>query len=683
MTASKEPRSAVLLAGGSDVSTSVSLEQHRQLEALRFARDSAVSRCNELEAELASAANRNEALLEALSKRQRMVEALLEIQRSIGQRVPAHEVLDQIAVAAADLLAAGTVGLRLLETDGLHSLLVALATPGELHRVSQRQVITSGLSNRPMLDGEFHETADYRHEPDSSADWIAVGVSHVIAAPVRRNGQPVASLFCARRSGESPFTIMDREVLIALGELATVAFNDAIAIEVIERTLQAALYDSKHDPLTGLANRVEVNSRLDDLLARDENVAVLFVDLDRFKSVNDLYGHHVGDEVLKEVARRLGDSVRIDDLVGRISGDEFVVVARAVDNDEFEELASRICNACTFIFPVGTRQVSVSASIGLARAPRGISSAGAIANADLAMYEAKASGRGSVVSYDETMRRAVLQRLALEEELRSGIGGNEFTPYLQPIVSLADRSLLGFEALMRWNHPRRGVLAASEFVVVAEAAGLLEGIDQAMMLSSFSAVSRWTADGLLHPSVSVGVNVGARAFEADRLLISVVDCLERSGLHPSRVWLEITETAMMNDVDASLDTMLGLKALGVSLAVDDFGTGWSSLGYLKTFPVSALKVDQSFVAGLDSDHHDHSIVEATLRLGEALGLNIIAEGVETLAQADRLQEMGCLRAQGYLFGVPRSLDDTEAWLRSAAKFGANASLSGGPMAPSR
>ena len=432
-----------------------------------------------------------------------------------------------------------------------------------------------------------------------------------------------------------------------------------VAVDDTERRQSQAqlAHQASHDPLTGLANRTSLLEELTLQLVDDQSTpCLLFLDLDRFKVVNDSLGHAAGDELLRVVADRLLSAVRPDSTVARLGGDEFVIVVNGpIDLTEALAISQRIHKSLAPAIEIDEHMVYVTASIGIAFAqddePDTI-----MANADSAMYRAKDQGRNRTMVFDQQQQSFPTERIGIEADLRQALPRGEFEVYYQPEFDLHDGSLLGAEALVRWNHPDRGLLAAGQFIEIAEECGLISEIGDWVLAEACAVAERWQKDPLT-ASLIMRVNLSARQLSRSGAVDRVTELVSRNGADPTRLCLEITETALMADAASSLEVLEGLRRLGVSLAVDDFGTGYSSLAYLKRFPVQILKIDRSFVSGLPTDGNDLAIVASILSLADALGLEIVAEGVETEEQAKALIELGCRRAQGYLFGRPVRLDD--------------------------
>jgi diguanylate cyclase (GGDEF)-like protein/PAS domain S-box-containing protein len=418
-----------------------------------------------------------------------------------------------------------------------------------------------------------------------------------------------------------------------------------------------------HDSLTGLPNRTLALDRLALALARTErhpySVAVLFLDLDRFKVINDSLGHNVGDELLVSVASRLREAVRPSDTVARIGGDEFVVVCEDIgDVEDAARIAERIADALSLSFDLTGDEVILSTSIGIAvssghqDAPEDL-----LRDADSAMYRAKEGGRNRYEVFDSSMRVEAVERLEMEQALRRALGRSEFRLFYQPVLDVDSGKIVGVEALLRWDHPERGLLRPPEFISLAEDTGLIIPIGKWALQEACRQAQRWREAEPDREPLTIAVNLSARQLAQPDVADMVAEALEMTGTDPSKVWLEITESVLTGDTEATIGALRALKALGVRLSVDDFGTGYSSLLYLKRFPVDTLKVDRAFVAGLGTHPEDTAIVAGVVRLAQTLGLTAIAEGVETEEQRAALLALGCDLAQGYLFGHPEPAED--------------------------
>ncbi|HYF46130.1 MAG TPA: EAL domain-containing protein, partial [Acidimicrobiales bacterium] len=440
------------------------------------------------------------------------------------------------------------------------------------------------------------------------------------------------------------------------GRIAAVS---AIGRDISETKLfeERLRHQATHDELTGLPNRTLLMDRLEMALARtarlETGVAVLFCDVDRFKVVNDSLGHAVGDELLKEVADHLAHSVRPGDTVARFGGDEFVLLCSDLSSPrDAVVLSERIQAAVREPILCGDNELVVTLSIGIAYDERGVSQPNALVrDADAAMYRAKSRGRDRAEVFDDALRRRALDRLDTESGLRRAIDDGRLVVHYQPVIDLRDDGVSGFEALMRWDHPDRGLLAPGDFMEVAEETGLIVPLGRHLFAEACQQTVEWQRkqgrDGL-----SVFVNFSAAQLRHAEVVQDVAIVLEETGIDPGCVQIEVTEHALLDDEDVAVEQIAALKDLGLKIVIDDFGTGYSSLAYLQRFPVDLLKVDRSFVSGVTRGEGDAAIVRGVIDLAHRLGLSAVAEGVESAEQVETLRELGCERAQGYLLGRP-------------------------------
>jgi diguanylate cyclase (GGDEF)-like protein len=421
-----------------------------------------------------------------------------------------------------------------------------------------------------------------------------------------------------------------------------------------------------HDGLTGLANRVLFREEMDRALVRAKRgdaFAVLCLDLDRFKAVNDTLGHSVGDTLLKSVAERLRGCLRDTDILARLGGDEFVILQIAGEQPVgATALARRIIETIGSPFDLDGHRVDIGTSIGIAVAPDdGIEADGLLKSADMALYQAKGDGRGAFRFFEAGMNAKMQFRRGLEIDLRQALGRGEFTVHFQPLVELEAGEVSGFEALLRWEHPTRGQVPPDQFIPLAEELGLIGSIGAWVLREACAAAATWPAQ------LSVAVNLSPVQFRNRQLVLDVVGAVSASGLAPSRLELEITETAMLFDTDTTLATLHQLKELGVRIAMDDFGTGYSSLSYLRKFPFDKIKIDRSFVRDLSVTEGSLAIIRAVTRLAADLGMVTTAEGVETHEQLATLRAQGCTQAQGYLFSQARPANEALGLVRSIGR----------------
>lgn len=408
-----------------------------------------------------------------------------------------------------------------------------------------------------------------------------------------------------------------------------------------------------HDPLTGLPNRVQMQNRLDQALARARRhgklMAVMCLDLDRFKDVNDTLGHQTGDALLREVAKRLRTCIRETDVVARFGGDEFAIIAEDLEqpNDAIP-VARRICECLARTFEVNGHSLSSSGSVGITFAPSGEEDSDVLLNnADLALYRAKHDGRNTFRFFEPEMDRAVQERRLLSNELRCALRNNELGIHYQPQFDLQSGELTGYEALARWRHAERGDIPPDEFIPIAEENGLIGFLGEWVLRTACQYASDWPA------STSLAVNISPAQFYAQDIVGMVDRVLRETGFPANRLQLEITENVLLRNTEETIETLKQLAGRGVSLALDDFGTGYSSLSYLTRFPVSKIKIDQSFVEKMGDDRETNAIVSTIVGLGRSLDVTITAEGVETTEQAEHLRALGCNEVQGFLFGRPK------------------------------
>jgi diguanylate cyclase (GGDEF)-like protein/PAS domain S-box-containing protein len=457
------------------------------------------------------------------------------------------------------------------------------------------------------------------------------------------------------------------------------------ARDITERKrAEAALeHQALHDSLTELPNRVLFLDRLEQAIARTERhpsvaPAVIFMDLDRFKLVNDGLGHEAGDELLAAVATRLRAALRPSDTVARFGGDEFVLLCEGVaTTGTAEAIGARVLSCFDEPFELAGEQFQVSASVGIALFERAATAGELLRHADEAMYRAKAMGRGCYQIFDATAREEALLRMHTETALRRALDANELRLHYQPIFDLATMRPSGVEALLRWEHPTGGLLGPSAFMAVAEESGLIVPIGEWALREACRQVRDWNSMRAPEDALSLSVNLSARQLTEPGVVAMVRDVLAEECVDTQRLRLalEVTETSMLRDPETAAARLAELRALGVEFAIDDFGTGYSSLNYLRQFPVSIVKIDRGFVAGLGSSPEDEAIVRAIVQLGRTLGLSVIAEGVETEAQLARLKEIGCDQAQGFLLAFPEGagmLDRDGTLGRSARRATANA-----------
>ncbi|QIG80594.1 putative bifunctional diguanylate cyclase/phosphodiesterase [Stakelama tenebrarum] len=456
--------------------------------------------------------------------------------------------------------------------------------------------------------------------------------------------------------GNSGLIIATRRTIDARREIARREEAEARAMEL-----------ARHDPLTGLANRRVLGEELEEMLHhaahRGCECAVFVIDLDQFKPVNDLYGHEAGDAVLVGVAERLREVAGDQSVIARLGGDEFVCVLPCQMNGEAPaRMASALQRRLSEPFHVCGATAEVGATIGIALCPAdGTDVETLLRSADVAMYEAKREKRGSFRFFHAEMDAKLRERAKLETDLRAALDGGAILPYFQPVMALGDSRIAGFEALARWQHPERGVIAPDEFIPVAEDMGLIGQLTETILRQSCIAARNWP------PRLTLSINIAPLQLKDEWLASRLLSVLTETGFAPSRLIVEVTENAIIDDVDQAAEVFASLQNAGIRIALDDFGKGYSSLSHLRQLRFNHLKIDSSFVRSMDSAE-SQKIVSAVSGLGKALGMPVTAEGVESAAIADALRALGCEQAQGYLFGMPVPADQLELLLaKSAAK----------------
>ena len=591
--------------------------------------------------------------LDTLHERQALLERLSRIQQGIARRVDLAEVLDAVVEGARDLLDEANAALRLVHPDDPQTMEIvsAVGFDEELLDSIRRGRVGEGAGGRAITEGRLVLIEDYDDAERRLAGIPRGSVQAAMAVPVREGGTVVGSLVVASYEPGRRYSRSEQEMLLAFADHASIAVTDA-------RMVAKAVHQSVHDALTDLPNRTLFHDRVEHALAgakrRNTRVAVLFLDLDRFKHINDVHGHHAGDELLVGVARRLRHALRAGDTVARLGGDEFAVLLEDIrEPADATGVAESIAAALTKPFAVAGREHFVTASIGIALSHARAEEPGMLLrNADAAMYRAKEKGRAGYELFDEDMRARMTYRLQVEAELQAALDEDQLELWFQPQLSLPDRRLVGAEALLRWRHPERGLLAAGEFIPVAEDSGLIVPLGLWALERACRTAAGWQARWPDAPPLSVSVNLSARQLAQPRLAGAIGAILARAGVQPQDLVLEITESVLLDDADTPRATLTALRELGVQLALDDFGTGYASLAYLRRLPLSGLKVDRSFVDGLGTDPEATAIVEAVCGIAKGMGLDLTAEGVETEEQLAELARIGYPFGQGYLFARP-------------------------------
>jgi diguanylate cyclase (GGDEF)-like protein len=502
-----------------------------------------------------------------------------------------------------------------------------------------------------------------RRRPTNAFDAFlrSRGLEDAIVAPLRGEDRTFGLLVVGERLGDvSTFAETDVELLETFAGHASILLENGRlehSLAQVTQLKEQLRHQAYHDALTGLPNRLNLLEAVEHELERGAaSTAVLYLDLDRFKMVNDTFGHGAGDELLVEFGRRLAGSIRAEDLAARIGGDEFAVLVREADAEAAIGAARRMLDALDGTYALACGDVACHVSVGIALGTSDASTGeDLIRNADIAMYSVKRSDRAYTL-YEAELHEKLRAQRQLGLDLEAALERHEIVVHFQPVVRLADSEIEGFEVLARWPHPTRGLLSAADFLPAAEEAGLTVELGRLVLQQALEAARRWPE------RLSIWLNVAPAELANERLVDTLAEALKGYGVDPSRLVIEVTESGVIQGSDAALVAMRRLRELGVSLTIDDFGTGYSSLSRLAEFPIESLKIPKPFVDKLVGEDADEAFVDAILRLGESLGLAAVAEGIEHPGQADRLRQLGCRFGQGYLFGRPTPAAEVERLL---------------------
>jgi diguanylate cyclase (GGDEF)-like protein len=614
-------------------------------------------------------------------RRHVMLERLTAIQRSIARRAPLQDVLDAIVESAAELFGDEVLALRLRDPeDPAFSITHAVVGFDPNQADATRRIrMDSGIGGQAILEDRVVVFTDYRNAPNAVPIFADAELQTAMAVPVRQEGVAVGSIMVGSYRRDRTYSSAEQEMLETFAEHASVALNDARTVEALHRAVDDATHQALHDNLTGLPNRALFLDRLNQALARTRRngtfLGVLFVDLDDFKLANDSLGHITGDALLMQVADRLTACLRSGDTAARLGGDEFAVVVESTDRVEPLRVAERLLDGLSPSILVGSEQLIVGASIGVAIADPSSTADQLIRNADVAMYRVKAEGKGHYAVFEPEMHEMLLRRRELDSDLRRAIDANELRLVYQPIVSQSGDPI-GVEALVRWQHPTAGLLAPDRFIPAAEESGLIVPLGHWVLDEACRQLREWRDTGVVDDRFCMSVNLSPRELVQSGQAAHVARTITRHGLDPASIVLEVTETVLMRDSKLAEARLRALKHVGVKLALDDFGTGYSSLAHLRRFPVDILKIDKAFVDGLAGGSEDAAVARAVVQLGEALHLKTLAEGVEHADQAECLTSLGCGLMQGFYFARPLTPEGAADYLMSTHNLAAVARSDG-------
>jgi diguanylate cyclase (GGDEF)-like protein len=621
--------------------------------------------------------------LDEARRRGETASALLGLSRSLAQATSTDEVAQRLAEAVLTVIGGDRSSVFLWDPEGEQLVFQARASTNDVEpSITGRYSVS--MADTPVL-GKMLRTRQPQHVRRSTADPFvqdhleAIDAEEMLAVPIQNRGELLGAI-AAMRSTSLP-TAIDRKALadrfVGIADQAALAFEKVRLLEQEREAVRRLRHNelhirhmAYHDALTELPNRrhfaESLQSCLDRARAEGRQMAVLFCDIDRFKNVNDSLGHTKGDTLLQAAAERLKTCVRDSDTLARLGGDEFTVLVRDVAGpEEAATIAERILAALHDPFDLDGQELFLSASVGVALYPDdGEDAQTLLKNADTAMYGAKLAGRDSQLRYAPAMNARAGQLLELEADLHEAVRKHEFVVHYQPQLSAVTGEVVAVEALVRWAHPRRGLVPAEEFVTVAEDRGLIKAIDSHVLFEAATQCRRWEVEGCRR--VPVAVNLSAHQFRDDGLLDMVTRVVNETGVSPELIELELTETAAMQEPKRVARILRQLREVGVGLTLDDFGTGYSSWMHLKHFPIGRLKIDSSFVSGLPGDRQDAAIVSAMIEMAHILGLSVTAEGVETTPQAEFLSFHGCDVFQGFLYSEAKPSDEVSELLRKAA-----------------
>jgi diguanylate cyclase (GGDEF)-like protein len=589
--------------------------------------------------------------LDTERERRELLTRLSRIQRSISHHAPLQDVLDAISEGAGELLGETIAGVVLIDPQSPEKLVPHSLVGLDVALLDETRglKIGAGAAGRAIEADSLIIIDAFQSEPGVHPRFVEAGIEAAIAAPVREAGKVAGALVVGSRREGRRFTPAEREALTAFADHASLALTDARLTDQVDRAL--------HDPLTGLPNRSFLSEQLADRLEAGSDPALISLDLDKFRTINDRIGHRSGDRLLIELADRLRDAAGADDLVARMEGDAFALLSTSA---EAEASASRLLEAITAPFEIDGRELRTRASMGVVHT--GEDADQMLRDADLAMYRAKSEGGSRIVAFEPGMHTELVKRLELQDDLARALQEEEIVAYFQPKVDLRSARVIGVEALVRWAHPVRGLVPPGDLLPLAEAGGHMRALTERVIEYSTRAAGDWWHSGL---GLQLSVNLAPSIFSEPewRLDDFVAKTLARTGLPGKALQFEVTEDALMADPEVAAETLARLSDLGASISIDDFGTGHSSLGRLKSLPIDELKIDRSFIFDLGTDE-DKTIVRSTIHLAHQMGLQVVAEGVETEDAWRQLRSMGCERAQGFLVAEPLPAREVPAWLAS-------------------
>ena len=613
-----------------------------------------------------------------MAKNEQLSDVLGEFARTMLTDFPIQGILDHLVERIVDIMPITAAGVTLISPGNAPRYVAASNEAALRFELLQTELddgpcLVSYMTGESVLIPNLRDAGQF---PEFVSRALDAGLRAVFAFPLRHGDEQLGSLDLYRET-TGPLNPQSQEDAQTLADVAAAYLLNAHARSDLRDAVDRSRSMALHDALTGLANRTLLLERLDHAVLRARRsgkmAGVLFLDLDRFKTVNDLHGHAIGDELLLAVAHRLTAALRSGDTLARMSGDEFVVLCEDInDPAEVDAIAARICAAVAGPFVLSGAVVATSVSVGIAFSGRGDQlSEQILREADAAMYQAKRGGGARHQIIDLREQHLADERAGLERDLTSAVAQGELRAHYQPIVETRDGRIVGVEALLRWDHPLRGLVMPALLIPVAEQSGLISDIGEWVLGQACADRHRWENSGQTDP-VTMAVNVSAHQLMTSDFATTVAAALGETATNPELLTLEVTESVFVQDSERALIVLGQLKDLGVQLALDDFGTGYASLSYLKQFPIDIVKIDQAFIADLQVDPASKAIVAAVVELAHQLKMSVVAEGIETADQLRLLKSLGCDYCQGYYFARPMPADELDALIQQSNAAGAAA-----------
>jgi len=604
-------------------------------------------------------------LAEQLIEQVSWMKALTKVGQSVTSTLDLNAVLRRIVEAGVELTHAEEGFLALLDEESGQLYLRAVKNMDEVKTKTMRMPVSDTIIGQVVRTGRPVRTTQMNEQPTLK---VVTGflVQNLLHVPLVSKGKVLGVLSVDNQINKMAFTEMDEAQLTSLADYAAVAIENASLYQQAQQEIkerkdveEKLLHDALHDALTGMPNRALFMDRLEQALERSKRrtedlFAVLYLDLDRFKNVNDSLGHSKGDQLLIAVGQMLQSILRPMDTVARLGGDEFVILLEDIhDISHASRIADRIQEGLNSASSSLGRGVFITTSIGIVLSASGYNQPeDMLRDADIAMYRAKALGKARYEIFDPAMRERIIERLKIEADLRLALERDELRVHYQPIVSLATGLVAGFEALVRWQHPERGLLRPGEFIPVAEETGLIVALDYWVLKEACRQIQSWQKELSFDRALFVSVNITGKQVSQPDLLVKVQKILQETGLETRQLKLEITENAIMENNESTVALFADLQAQGIGIQIDDFGVGYSSLSYLSNFPINALKIDQSFVQKLTLKENLSKIIRAVVILARGLDMEVTAEGIETIEQFDLLCQLGCEYGQGAYISMP-------------------------------